>query len=327
MIRKLKIKEIWKQAIELYHTARGKNIVTFMIFLLISSAFWVLMALNDELQRDFTLPVKIDNIPSDVTILTDDPLYIDLTLKDKGTSLIRHKWGSAPELKFNFNEINTPGYYLSITPQRLSNAVRSTFGQAATVISMKPDSITIPFTRRPGKLVHIKIETGEIVTAPQYIVSGKLTAVSDTVRLYSIGKIQKSLNYVTTAPVSASGLTDTTTVEVKIIAPEGMRVIPSTVKVNIPVEPLIMKNVKVQVEPINVPAGKTVVTFPSQINVKYLIPMSRFNNDQATMTAVADFRHRSSGSSKIPVMIKDAPTGYNNIELETDSVEYLIEQH
>lgn len=326
MIKKINFRELRKNVVEIYHTTRGKNIVTFMVFILISAFFWILMALNDELQRDFRMPVKIDNIPSDVTLLNDEPLFVNISLKDKGSSLIRHRWGNKPELKFNFDDINTPGYNLAITTPQLNYAIRNVFGQA-TVVSMKPDSITVPFTRRPGKLVHVDVKCGEITTAPKYIISGALKALTDTVRLYSIKRIPRSLEDIETVPVNVSGLTDTTIIEVRIAAPQGMRAIPSTVKVSVPVEPLIMKKNKIKVEPINIPAGKHIVTFPSQIEIKYLVPMSHYNNDVNHISVVADYRHRSAKSAKLPLDLRNIPGEYRNVELEADSVEYLIEQH
>ncbi|MDE7119568.1 MAG: hypothetical protein K2O10_03070, partial [Muribaculaceae bacterium] len=44
-------------------TVKGRNALTFFIFLLISAVFWVLMALNDEVQHDYKLQLRLAGFP------------------------------------------------------------------------------------------------------------------------------------------------------------------------------------------------------------------------------------------------------------------------
>lgn len=162
---------------------RGRNVGTFLVFLLVSFLFWVLMALNDDIQRDFVVPVKLENVPSDVTLLTSEPTSLNLTIKDKGSSLIRYALGSNPILTFNFNDIAVGNNRIVITRQKANNAIRGVFGQAQ-VMALNPDSISVPYTRRPPRTVKVRLNTEDIAAAPQFMVSGKITFSPDTVSLY-----------------------------------------------------------------------------------------------------------------------------------------------
>ena len=44
-------------------TAKGRNILTFLVFLAISTIFWFLLALNDDVQENYGLPVKLEDFP------------------------------------------------------------------------------------------------------------------------------------------------------------------------------------------------------------------------------------------------------------------------
>lgn len=318
----MKAADIKDRLKELVKSPRGKNVATFLVFLLISTFFWILMALNDELQRDFILPVKFENVPSDVTLLNNEPLTFEVSLKDKGSSLIRYGWGEPPTVKFNFNDLRSGTNRLVINPVKAANAIRNNFGQA-TIVALKPDSVIIPYTRRSGKLVHIEPEVAEITAANQYIISGKIKFTPDTVRLYSVDRIPRSLTKVTTVPITALSLTDTTQIEVKLEAPKGMRVIPSTVTATIPVEPIISREITIAVEPINVPRGKKVLTFPSQIEVTLLVPISKYSAELPTVVANANYARRS--ASKLPLTIDHLPSEFSGVRMQTDSVEYLVE--
>lgn len=305
---------------------RGRNVGTFLVFLLVSFLFWVLMALNDDIQRDFVVPVKLENVPSDVTLLTSEPTSLNLTIKDKGSSLIRYALGSNPILTFNFNDIAVGNNRIVITRQKANNAIRGVFGQAQ-VMALNPDSISVPYTRRPPRTVKVRLNTEDIAAAPQFMVSGKITFSPDTVSLYSARPI-KNITSVTTEPISAANLRDTTELEVRLLAPEGMRVIPATVKVKIPVEALILATHTVPIVVENAPAGKHLVIFPAEAKVNYLVPMNMYNSgDKPTFRVVADFARRSRVTGRMPLALPQLPKQYQSPMLLTDSVEYLIEQH
>lgn len=319
--------DLKKTVIDFFKSVKGRNCITLLIFVAISTFFWLLMALNDELQRDFELPVKFDNVPPDVTLLTAQPVVLNVSLKDKGSSLMRYGWGKPPTVQFDFNDVKAKNDRIIINPLKINNAIRGIFGQA-TVVTLKPDSVMIPFTRRPGKIVKVKVITGDITTSGQYVVSGAVRAETDTVRLFASTKIPANLRTVDTEPVNAEYLNDTTRVQARIIPPEGMIAIPSTVTVLIPVEPLVAREVTVPVDVINAPRGKNIVTFPSTVKVSFLMPMSVYNNTEESRFAVsANYAKRSSTTSRMPLTITGSPNSFHNVELQTDSVEYLIEQH
>ncbi len=309
----------------MYHTARGRNVVTFLIFLLISTFFWFLMALNDELQRDMSLPVAFENKPEDVTLLVPEPIMVDLTIKDKGSALLRYRWSKPPQLKFNFEEVNSPGGKLVITPQRANNAIRSIFGQQATVVSLNPDSLAIHYTRRPGRNVSVDVVTGDISADSRYIISGQVRVLTDSVKLYSATRLSRSVTSVKTVPVVATDLTDSVTLEVPLSPPDGMRAVPASVRIRIPVEPLIARQRKVKISTVNVPAGKSVIAIPDYVEVSYLVPMS-LSGDEDLFEVHADFRRRSSVACKMPLRLVDVSDKCHNVEISVDSVEFIVQQ-
>ncbi|MDE6353194.1 MAG: hypothetical protein K2K88_08685 [Muribaculaceae bacterium] len=321
----LNLKDLKKTLIDFFKSVKGRNFLTLLIFVGISTFFWILMALNDELQRDFELPVQFNEVPRDVTLLTSQPVILNVSLKDKGSSLMRYAWGKPPTVQFNFNDVKSKNERIIINPVKINNAMRGIFGQA-TVVALKPDSVVIPYTHRPGKIVRVKVITGDITTTGQSVISGELKAEIDTVRLYSSSKIPTNLRTVDTEPVNAEYLDDTAHVQVRIVPPEGMIAIPSTVTVRIPVEPLVAKEITVPVEVINAPGNKNIVTFPSSVKVSFLMPMSIYNNsNEARFIVSANYSQRT--GTKLPLTISGIPPAYHNVEIHTDSVEYLIEQH
>ena len=94
----------------------------------------------------------------------------------------------------------------------------------------------------------------------------------------------------------------------------------------IPVEPLVTKRSSIPVIVKNLPENVSVVVFPSYVQVSYLLPMSLYNDRlDDKFEASVDYGDIQGNKAKLPVRIEIAPEIYQNIQLETDSVEYVIE--
>lgn len=309
------------------HSTTGKNALIFLVFLCVSAVFWLMLALNDEVQKEFDIPVELTEVPDSVTLLSSPPQSINVSVKDKGSSLIRYQLGGVPPIKLRFKDFSTAENRIFMGETQINSVVRSYFGNGAQVTVSKPDSIAVAYTNRPGQRIAVKLNI-EAHSDPRFVINGPITVSNDSIKLYSTEDLPISLTHVDTYQSVHQGLTDTTQVMVKVKVPKGMRAVPAAVKVTIPVEPLISKTRMVPIEVVNVPADKSVVTFPSEVEISYLIPMSMYNSDDYSVKAYADYNTISPLRSvtKIPVGLPLLPDSYRGAVVSTDSVEYVVEQ-
>lgn len=154
---------------------------------------------------------------------------------------------------------------------------------------------------------------------------GDITLSMDSVMVYSTTGIPSDFRSVATERIVKSGLTDTTSFEVKIKAVPGMRIIPDHITVTVPVEPLISKRRNISIEVINQPADIKTITFPSTVEATYLVPMSAFNTDYQ-IKAYLDYQQIDRKSSYARIKLSAIPGVYRNVTLSADSVEYVIEK-
>lgn len=307
-------------------SARGRSALTFLIFLLISTIFWFMMTLNETIQRDYRLQVEISDVPEGTTFITQPPQYIDVSVKDKGRALIKYDWGTPPAVKIRYKDFIKRGdNRIVINQEMLSNNIRNAFGARCEMLSIRPDSINLMTTSRPGDRLPIFLDI-TTATEPQYIVYGKMTSSYDSVMIYSQNGIPATMLNISTEHLSLRNLTDTTTVEVPLKCPAGSRVEPPTVLVTIPVEPLVAKKRIIPIQVVNKPKNTTIHTFPANIELNYLVPMSMFKNDNATPVAVIDYRNININSSTVRVRLTQMPDYYFNTVNTPEEVEYLIEK-
>ena len=308
-------------------TVKGRNALTFFIFLVISSVFWVLMALNDEVQKDYKLPLKFTGFPDDVTIIAGAHPTVTVTVKDKGSALMKYSWGRTPTLTISYDDFNrTEHNHLVLSQAQLNASLRNLFGAGATLQGVRPDSLSIYYTNEPGVPVRVRVDS-DVHTSPQAVPFGRVTLSTDTVMLYSVGGKGRKVKELVTAPVVLSGLTDTAVVEAVLQVPAGMRAVPSTVKVTIPVEPLVSKTRRVPVDARNLPEGTHMVTFPSMVDVTYLLPKSMYNQDSAPINAIVRYSGGASDSKSLPVEVSQMPQYYRVVSVVPESVEYVLEKN
>lgn len=237
------------------NSRKGKNVLLYMLFVCVAFVFWVFLSLDTEIQRDFEVPVEIENVPDSVIIIGDVPKQFNVVVQAKGSQLLSFMWGRVPTLKIKFAVPNGGGnnrFYLS--KAKLNASLRDYFGQGVHIISMRPDSLGFHYTSSAGTRLPVKVVT-DIKPNFQCIVSGPVRCSTDSVTVYSVGQVPHDLTEIVSEPVVLNGIKDTVKVDVPLKVPAGLRVIPDHVTLIVPVEPLISKHGKAMVEVRNLPEG------------------------------------------------------------------------
>jgi hypothetical protein len=309
-------------------SARGREAVLFVSFLAVAYLFWLLLTLNNEAQEDIEIPVSIVNVPDSVTFISDVPEVVKASVRDKGSILVRYRFSNNKAMKIEWDEYvgRTDDNKFLMGRQDLAARLRSYFNTSTQIVTIAPDSLRLIYTTSPGRRVAIRVNS-DLRPALGSIINGKMTISTDSVMLYSVNDLPHSLTSVETMPIIRSELTDTTSFHVKIKPIDGVRIVPDNVTVSVPVEPLIARSQTALVVAKNIPDGYGLLTFPSQITVSYLIPMSVYNSEPYDIKAYVDFNDAiAAPSSKIPVKISLLPEIYRDVTISPDSVEYIVEK-
>ena len=69
---------------------RGKDLIAFGIFLLISASFWFVSTLNDTYEMEMKVPLQLSEVPENIVISEPLPDSVVFTVKDKGFILLDH---------------------------------------------------------------------------------------------------------------------------------------------------------------------------------------------------------------------------------------------
>lgn len=304
-------------------TATFRDAVLFLVFVGVSTLFWIILALNDSAQDSFNVRLNIANVPDSVTFINDIPDKFHVGVRDKGTTLWRNHY-RRPTVSINFRDYADKGV-LMFTQADMQTALKSLFGTSALITSTSLDSLKLVYTTNKGKRVPVVIDAN-ITPASGSVIEGNLQASPSNVYVFGEQSVLDTIHLVKTHRITLNDLTENTSVTVKLHKIRNARVVPSSVEVKVPVEPLVRKEAMISITPINVPQNASLLLFPSKVPVDYYVAMSRLgDDDDPSIELQVDYRGiLESRNGKLRVRVASYPERLQNLSLKTDSVEYTI---
>lgn len=304
-------------------TRRGRNIVLYLMCLVVATLFWFIISLDEITERDFELPVRLTNVPDSVVIVGDVPTSINVMLKGRGTHFIRYKFGEVPTLEIDFRQYGSNRNRVLLTRSKLDSKLRDLFGQSVGILLVNPDSISIGYATGEGYRLPLRVDA-DVTASVRSISSGRITASVDSVSVYTVGGVSPDVTFIETERFVRSGLTDTTIYEVGLKPVPGVRVRPSRVELTVPVEPLVSKRVMMPVKIKNVPDDERLVIYPARVELCYLAP-KHLADEELPVEVSVDYRSLHDSSNNVKVDVGDLPVGYRFVSVSNDSVKYVIE--
>ncbi|MDE6812193.1 MAG: hypothetical protein K2J15_07590 [Muribaculaceae bacterium] len=306
-------------------TTGFRKFLTFLIFVVVASLFWFILALNDDIQDDFEVGIKVVNIPDSVTFIQDPPGSIHVLVRDIGTSLWRNAMFMKPEVEFNFREYASDGVFY-VSKGELTSEVKKIFGQSANVISVSIDTIGVYYSTLPPRRVPVEVNM-DITPAMGKVISSRPQVEPSGVQIYSSREGLDTITRVLTDKLRAQNIEEPTTYTVKLKKIPGVRIEPSEVKVKVNVEALIRRQITVPIQIDNVPAGEDLLLFPSTAKVEYYIPMSKFGSGDEVIEVRVNYRDVESGMKRLPLRLGRHSKEVENVRILDSSVEYTLVQN
>ncbi len=320
---KIKIEDAKKKWRGMKATRGFHDAMLFLCFVAISLLFWVILSLNDSVTETFDVKVKVDNVPDTVTFINDLPESIHVTVKDRGSNLMRSGMLNNPHVNFNFRDFASSGTFL-VKKQELSSALKSAFGNTAQITASSVDSLYSYYTTGKGKRVPVVV-VSDITAAPGSIISQLPEPENKSVLIYSNVDIPDTIMRVYTQKIVKRNLSKTEVVEVKLRPIANVKTVPSSIKVTIPVEPLVKKESMVTIRVEGGLRGEDLLLFPAKVKVEYYTPMSLYSSDLVPIELWVDFDDISRvKGDKLPIKTKMLSDYVESVRVMLDSVEYTL---
>lgn len=320
--------QIFKVVGNFLFSSLNKEFLIFLFFLLLSGAFWLMMALNETYEEELKVSVRLVGMPRNA-VMTDEPAdTVKVTVRDKGFTLVTYKYGHwFRPLTFKFaTYANEDQGHGAIPAADIIKQVQSQLYGSSKLLSVKPEKLDFYFTYGASKKVPIRFR-GKISTSKSYYLAH--TEFSPMmVTAYANKKVLDELKYVEIEPFNYRNLQDTIHQNVRLQKIRGVKLVPSTVRLSVYPDVLTEESIEVPVSAVNMPAGMVLRTFPSRVTVRFTIGASQFRMIRPEQfNVVVDYQTLAENpSDKCTLQLRSVPSSVSKAKLELDKVDYLLEQ-
>lgn len=312
----------------LFAAVNGEFLI-FLFFFALAGVFWLLMSLNETLEREIKVPVRLVNVPDNVVLMSNETDTVKLTLRDKGLVLAGYVYGDGLKpINLNFKAyVKDSAGYVALPMAEINRLLYLQLSASTKIVQTKGDKYEIYYNYGLSKKVPVKWK-GTVEPEHLYFISN-VDYSPDSVTVYASAKLLDTITEAHTEDLSISNFRDTLTVGTRITKMRGVKFIPEKVNVRFMTDVLTEESIHdIPIEGINVPNGKVLRTFPAKVNVRFVTGVSQFRKlTKEDFKVVADYDEIADGKKeKCTVLLRLVPHGVSRATLNVQQVDYLIEE-
>lgn len=304
-----------------------KDVLSFLVFLLLSATFWFVNALNKERELTMSLPVVYKGVPKDLMFVDELPSQIEVKVKDLGLNLWTYVGKKPGPVVIPFNqEIQENGMF-SVSYSQLFALVTERLLPSSMILLMGPEKISSKYVRLHTKVLPVEL-ISSITLGNQFMLSQPLEMEPREIEVYGPRYVIERLTKISTKILTVKELKDTISIQVSLEEIPSVSYSVDHVLVRASAEMFTEKVVFIPVQIINNPSNLSILTFPAEIKVVFNISVSKFksfeNND---IQLVIDFDEIVKGDlTKKRLKIINNKPYITNIRIEPEEVEFLLEE-
>lgn len=305
----------------------SRDVLSFLVFLLLAFAFWFVNMLDKERSMELTIPLRYSGMPPQFDITKSNVKMINVVVKDKGLNLFAYSDQKLNSLTLDVSRNFLHRGKIVLNNDEMRTRLMKYLLPTTSIIELKPDSLVLIYERLATKELPVSLHAN-IETAQQYILSDAVLVEPTTVTVYGPRSLLNKLTEIRTEYLELKNLDENKQFVIKLKKPDELRLSVEDVKISVFAEMFTEKEMLFPVKVINCPSELIVRTFPAHVNVKFNVGLSQFKkvteHDIELIINYNDIVKNNAGKQKIQITNK---AGYlSNIRIENDEIEYIIER-
>ncbi len=308
---------------------KGRDMLLFAFFFVVSLGFWLLQKLDDTFETDITVPLELVGVPEGTVITSPLPAKVTVTVRDRGTNLLNYiqRRNAVQPIRLDYAAYDNASATGKVTVPLadVQRAFQQQMLSSTHVQQLQPSKFEFHYNRGVCRLMPVKF-VGSVLTVPQnYLQSVTLTP--DSVMVYAPASVLDTMKCVYTVRRDVSDLDRTTTYNLPISTVTGVKVMPEGVKVTAHVDYYTEQTVTVPVVGLNFPANISLRTFPAKVTIKYRVGAAYARHITAgNFLLVATYEELlNNDGQKFALQLKSVPPGVSNVRIYPREIDYLLE--
>lgn len=311
-----------------FRSISWKKVLTFSFFVVLSTIFWVIQVYRQKFEATLTIPIKYANVPDSIVFENELPLEISARIKDDGATLFKYYLLKRDDsLEINIRDIIKESTKRVIQGSSFEQIIRTKLYPSSELISYTPAHISYVYAILQQKSLPV-IYDGYIDLPSGYMIDGELSYTPDSVVVYGSSSSLDTLYFAHTVTDTISDIISDTTFSVGMRKTKGIKFVPNSIAVSVPVDQFTSKEVDVHVTCVNLPSNMSIKFFPSTVKIPMLVGLKRYKDIDATCFIVkVDYNDiKDQKESVTPVRIFESPDYVRTKMPVPSEVEFILEE-
>ncbi len=309
----------------------NKEFLVFIFFLFLSGVFWLITTLNETYEKEIKMPIQVVNVPKHVVLTSRATDSLRVTVRDKGWVILSYLYSDILDtLTVSFKNYDQGGGKGVVNSTDLKRIVDQQLEASSRVNAIKPEHLNFFYNNGEYKRVPVRW-TGRVIPDQLYFIS-EVEYQPDSVDVFASKEKLETIRSIYSEPLNYVSFRDTLQVDCHLSHASDVKVVPEQVRIIFHTDVLteeVMKNVPILCR--NVPEGKVLRTFPSKVSVRYIAGVSQVKGlHPEDFHVELDYNEigndESSKPDKCTIRLQQIPQGISRATLETEQVDYLIEE-
>lgn len=317
----------WKPVVKVFFsTIPWKNILVFLFFLVLAFIFWLMLfSQKENVEGTYRIPLKYTNIPNDVVFDNPLPPYLEVSVTDNGAQIFLLDIRKRDSLEINVAEI-TEGGVTVLQGDQYRQLISSQLFPGTYIRGYYPMNISLASSKLQSKELTVVFD-GEITTSRANLVADSATFIPDRITAYGSKQVLDQLQNAVTEYTVFRNLKATSQLPVKINKVDGVKFVPSSVDIFIPIEEYTERTFEVPITARHMPGRLDVKFFPSRANVTFSVTLEEYKKivpeDFSIELDYRDFHSNENG--RVELILTKSPSSIINPRITPSTVEFLFE--
>tara|TARA_B100000809_G_scaffold263627_1_gene317335 strand:+ start:19350 stop:20318 length:969 start_codon:yes stop_codon:yes gene_type:complete len=303
---------------------------TLLLFLMISTLFWLLTKLSKEYETKIVYAVNYINLPSSKLFQNTPETTVELVVRSTGFNLLQEKFKKGNINIGLRNVVSNGAYSYYLLSNIKHNAVQSQLEKKIELIGFSKDTLFFELGFNKRKKVPI-ITNFSFRFKSGYNLSNDIIVRPDSIEVSGPEIQVDKINSIKTSQLQIEDIVDDMYYEIPLLKHAELNKLNYShdqVQVIGQVEKFTEDSFHVSFEIIGLPVNTTITTYPKTVEVVYQVGLSNYKKIAASdFKIICNYKKSASENTRflIPELIKK-PTLVSSIKMIPNHIEYLIQK-
>lgn len=304
----------------------SKDVLSFLLFLILSAGIWFLNVLDKDRNTVISVPVVYKNLPRNISFENELPREITLNIKDEGLNLLRYNKEKPLKLVFDIADDQLKNNELFISHDQIIEKISAQLINSTRIEDVLPAEIKRDYTQLKSKIVPVRPRI-KILTSNQFMLTSPVKIYPSKIKIFGPEEILNKTNAVYTENFQLTNVRDTIIKNIRLFKIDRVKYELDDVQLSVFVEMFTEKKISLPVQVINAPDHLNVKTFPAQAEIVFNIGVSYFklfkSADIQLYIDYNDIKNRNLNKQKIKILKKNSRI--SNVRVNPAEVEFVLE--